>query len=183
MIPARASGVMYTRNPVNAVDNRVLINAVWGLGPYAVDGIVPPDSYFLSKDDPPALLKSRIQEKTARLVGRADGLCGRGGGCRGAAKSGLPVRRADVRACASGLKLEAHFGAPQDVEWAWTTRTDSSFSRPALRLEGRESDGKSLDPGIPEGRRCCWTTRTCLPWDRVRPGSARADRGRLGRFS
>jgi phosphoenolpyruvate synthase/pyruvate phosphate dikinase len=51
MIPARTSGVMYTRHPVNPVDNRVLINAVWGLGPYAVDGIVPPDSYFLSKAD------------------------------------------------------------------------------------------------------------------------------------
>ncbi len=152
MIPAQASGVMYTRNPVNPVDNRVLINAVWGLGPYAVDGIVPPDSYFLSKDDPPVLLKSRIQEKTARLVGRPDGYV----------VEEMVAEELRQQAClsedqarelaASGLKLEAHFGSAQDIEWALDEKDRFVIlqARP-LRLEGRDSDGKTLDPGIPEG--------------------------------
>jgi pyruvate, water dikinase len=152
MIPARASGVMYTRNPVNAVDNRVLINAVWGLGPYAVDGIVPPDSYFLSKEDPPALLKSRIQEKTARLVGRADGYVVEEAVSEELRNQACLSEAQAQELAASGLKLEAHFGVPQDVEWALddADRFVILQTRP-LRLEGRESDGKSLDPCIPEG--------------------------------
>jgi len=151
MIPARASGVMYTRNPVNAVDNRVLINAVWGLGPYAVDGIVPPDSYFLSKDCPPVLLKSRIQEKTARLVGRADGYVVEEAVSEEQSKQACLSESQTCELAAAGLKLETHFGVPQDVEWALDDagRFIILQTRP-LRLEGRESDSKSLDTGIPE---------------------------------
>jgi pyruvate,water dikinase len=152
MISAQVSGVMYTRNPVNAVDNRVLINAVWGLGPYAVDGTVPPDSYFLSKDDPPVLLKSRIQEKTARLVGRADGYVVEEAVAEELRQQAcLSEDQTRELACA-GLKLENHFSVPQDVEWALDEANRFVFlqTRP-LRLEGRESDGKSLDLEIPEG--------------------------------
>jgi pyruvate,water dikinase len=152
MIPARASGVMYTRNPVNAVDNRVLINAVWGLGPYAVDGVVPPDSYFLSKDEPPVLLKSRIQEKTARLIGRVDGYVVEEAVAEELRNRACLSEEQTHELAGAGLKLEAHFGVPQDVEWALddAERLVILQTRP-LRLEGRESDGKSLDPGIPEG--------------------------------
>jgi pyruvate, water dikinase len=152
MIPARASGVMYTRNPVNAVDNRVLINAVWGLGPYAVDGIVPPDSYFLSKEEPPVLVKSRIQEKAARLVGRSDGYVIEEAVAEDMRQKACLTEVQAQALAVSGLKLEDHFGVPQDVEWALDDedRFIVLQTRP-LRLEGRESDGKSLDPGIPEG--------------------------------
>jgi pyruvate,water dikinase len=152
MIPSHASGVMYTRNPVNALDNRVLINAVWGLGPYAVDGIVPPDSYVLDKSNPPALVKSRIQEKHARLVGRADGYVAeepvdpelRNRPCL------APAQAQEL--AASGLCLEAHFGGPQDVEWALDEegRFVILQTRP-LRLEGRDAESKGLDPDIPPG--------------------------------
>jgi pyruvate,water dikinase len=152
MIPARASGVLYTRNPVNPVDNRVLINAVWGLGPYAVDGIVPPDSYFLSKDDPPVLLKSRIQEKTARLVGRPDGYVVEEAVAEELRQQACLSENQARELAAAGLKLEAHFGCPQDVEWALDNQERFVIlqARP-LRLEGRDSDGKTLDPSIPEG--------------------------------
>ena len=152
MIPSHASGVMYTRNPVNPLDNRVLINAVWGLGPYAVDGIVPPDSYFLDKSTPPALLKSRIQEKHARLVGRADGYVVeepvepdlRNHPC-------LAPEQAQELA-AAGLHLESLFDGPQDVEWALDEcgRFVILQARP-LRLEGRDSEPKGLAAEIPAG--------------------------------
>jgi pyruvate,water dikinase len=125
---------------------------VWGLGPYAVDGIVPPDSYFLSKDDPPALLKSRIQEKTARLVGRTDGYVVEEAVAEDLRQKACLSENQTRELAAAGLKLEAHFGVPQDVEWALDDEDRFVIlqTRP-LRLEGRESDGKSLDAGIPEG--------------------------------
>jgi len=118
MIAALASGVMYTRNPLNPLENRIQIHAVWGLGPYAVDGVVPPDVFILEKTEPVQLVESRISEKTVRLSPAAEG--------------GLleePVGREHQKtACMSedqasalaeyGLRLESHFGKPQDVEWA-----------------------------------------------------------------
>ncbi len=51
MIESLASGVMYSRDPSNPLEDNVLINAVWGLGPYAVDGVIIPDTYIVAKDE------------------------------------------------------------------------------------------------------------------------------------
>ena len=40
MVPARASGVMFSLDPHAPQDNTVMISGVWGLGQYAVDGTV-----------------------------------------------------------------------------------------------------------------------------------------------
>ncbi|NJL58901.1 MAG: phosphoenolpyruvate synthase, partial [Desulfobacteraceae bacterium] len=72
MVDAVVSGVMYSRHPFNYLEDKIIINAVWGLGPYAVDGVVTPDTFTLSKDARPKLLKSEIFPKTVRLVTKAD---------------------------------------------------------------------------------------------------------------
>ena len=40
IVPAKASGVMYTLDPTHPESNRAIISAVWGLGKFAVDGTV-----------------------------------------------------------------------------------------------------------------------------------------------
>lgn len=118
MVPAKASGVMYTRHPFNILDNNILINAVWGLGTYAVEGVVSPDAYSLSKETPAQPLSVRVFRKAVRLMNRPDGGVGE-----------EPVERSmQNRACLSdeqmqtlagyGLRLERHFQRPQDIEWA-----------------------------------------------------------------
>ena len=42
MVDSLASGVAYTRHPFNILDDNIMISAVWGLGPYAVDGVIYP---------------------------------------------------------------------------------------------------------------------------------------------
>ncbi len=152
MVRSQASGVMYTRNPINPLENRIIINAVWGLGPYAVDGIVPPDSYTFSKDPDPVLQTTRIQEKPARLVARPDGSL---------AKEELPPEVGRT-ACLSeekaqelarmGLALEAHFGAPQDIEWAMDAAEELVIlqTRP-LRLETRDAAERAALSSAPPG--------------------------------
>ena len=148
MVPAKASGVMYTRHPFNILDNNILINAVWGLGTYVVEGVVSPDAYSLSKETPAQPLSVRIFRKTARLVNRPDGGVGE-----------EPVERSQQsRACLTeaqmqtlagyGLRLERHFQRPQDIEWALDSQ-DRLFilqSRP-LRLgmapPAQDQDNKS----------------------------------------
>jgi pyruvate,water dikinase len=118
MIEARASGVLFTRQPEGAGQEAVLINAVWGLGKYAVGGVIGPDHYLVAYHPPGAILEQRIPPKKVMLVNVP------GGGVQE-----VPVLPEKVNApCLkeSHLKrlvewavtLEAHYQRPQDVEWA-----------------------------------------------------------------
>lgn len=117
-IDARASGVMFTRHPVDPAQDRILIEAVWGLGPFAVEGIVPTDTYLLTKEPAPTLVDAVMVPKEKQLVADAGG---------DLIEAPVPTDwrqrpcLTEAQACrlaAYGLRLEAHFGGPQDVEWA-----------------------------------------------------------------
>ena len=117
MVDAAASGVMYSHHPFNIRDDNLLISAVWGLGPYAVDGVITPDTYRVAKADL-AIVEQKISRKDVQLVANPD-----------AGLTELPVPPADRdRPCLSadqikilagyGVALEEHYRGPQDVEWA-----------------------------------------------------------------
>lgn len=69
MVDADTSGVLFTRNPVDGSDERV-IEASWGLGEAVVDSLVTPDTYRL--DPSGDLLERHVGEKDRRVV-PADG--------------------------------------------------------------------------------------------------------------
>jgi pyruvate,water dikinase len=48
LVDADTAGVLFTRNPVNGVDERV-IEASWGLGEAVVSGLVTPDRYRVAR--------------------------------------------------------------------------------------------------------------------------------------
>ncbi|MFA5110779.1 MAG: PEP/pyruvate-binding domain-containing protein [Desulfobaccales bacterium] len=118
MINARASGVLFTRQPEAADQEALLINAVWGLGKYAVGGVINPDHYLVSYQPPGEVIEQRLPSKKVMLVNVA------GGGVQEA-----PVPKELVNApCLNqahlqqlarwAATLEAHYQRPQDVEWA-----------------------------------------------------------------
>ncbi|MBU1228999.1 MAG: pyruvate, phosphate dikinase [Proteobacteria bacterium] len=119
MIDSVASGVMYSRHPFNASDDRVLVNAVWGLGPYAVDGVVTPDSVSVARETL-ALEDIRTAHKPVRLV------CAPAGRL---VEDPVP-QDMQTRPCLNpaqigvlagyALRLERHYGTAQDIEWALT---------------------------------------------------------------
>lgn len=118
MIDARASGVAYSRHPTDPARDAVLVNAVWGLGVFAVDGVVPPDEYLLARDAGHALLAARPGAKAVRLApgpqGRLDELAVAPELVHAPCLDAAQAREI----AAATLALEAHFGTPQDVEWA-----------------------------------------------------------------
>jgi len=151
MIPAKVSGIIYSRHPFNVLENTVIINALWGLGPYVVDGTITPDSYSLSKDSQPVLLTSKISEKRLRLTTRQDGYL-----MEEYVEPELqnrPCLREDQlkTLAAYAVRMENHFQCPQDIEWA-IDPDDNLFilqARP-LRLEGKSSpNGESPTQRIP----------------------------------
>lgn len=118
LIDSVASGIMYSRHPFKALDEDILINAVWGLGPYAVDGVITPDTYRVAKQDQFNILAMSISTKAVQLVRNP----------RGGLKE-LPVEEEKKhRPCLSpeqistlaayARKLEGHYHIPQDIEWA-----------------------------------------------------------------
>lgn len=118
MVDSVASGVVYSHHPFNLLEENIIINAVWGLGPYAVDGVITPDTYTVAKTDPLTILESKISTKPVKLMSRPEG---------GLLEVPVPEEARD-RPCLTeeqiktlaeySLALERHYGHPQDTEWA-----------------------------------------------------------------
>ena len=149
MVESVASGVMYSRSPYNLLEDNIIITAVWGLGPYAVEGVITPDTYVVAKEDELNVIKTEISHKPVQLVINPEG---------GLMEIPVPADRQD-KPCLSpeqvqtlagyAAKLEKHFGCPQDIEWALDSegRLIVLQTRP-LRLEGLEK--KELKQTFPE---------------------------------
>lgn len=116
MVPSKASGVCYSRDPSNPASKDVVINASWGLGSYVVDGVVSPDTYRVSRDL--TISQMNISDKPVKLVLNPDG-----GLMETAVEESLrrsPCLSEDqIRLLAEyALTLEDHYHCPQDIEWA-----------------------------------------------------------------
>jgi pyruvate,water dikinase len=118
LIPARASGVLFTRHPETPEREVLLISAVWGLGRYAVGGVINPDQYVVAYDPPGEVVQKTIPPKPVKLGWAPEG-----------GETEMPVPPAEVAAPCLGpehlaqladwaRRLEAHYQKPQDVEWA-----------------------------------------------------------------
>jgi pyruvate, water dikinase len=118
MLRPRAAGVMFTRSPVTGDRSVVAIEGTWGLGSALVAGEVTPDSFTVSK-------------VTGEITGRRTGAKLRLHTFRpnepGICASAMPVALRgrpcltddEARALAAiGQRVEEHYGAPQDIEWA-----------------------------------------------------------------
>jgi len=51
MVQSDISGVLFSVNPVTSNKNQVVVEAVWGLGDFMVQGVVNPDHYIVNKSD------------------------------------------------------------------------------------------------------------------------------------
>jgi pyruvate,water dikinase len=167
MVAAVSSGVMYSRDPLAPEQPHLIVNAVWGLGPYAVDGVITPDHFKIARDNTDRILEQRIAAKPVQLVMQAQG---------GVQQAPVPAELQN-RPCLTenqlrqlarwAMELEAHYGEPQDVEWALApdgalvvvqTRplqmvvTDSPGDRPQVVCDGTYSvladQGLVVYPGV-----------------------------------
>jgi pyruvate,water dikinase len=117
MLASRASGVMFTRSPVTGDRSVIAIEGSFGLGSAIVSGEVTPDKYVVSKVSG-EIVKRTVSAKAVRHVAASDG------GVRvdqvAADEQQLPaLNDLEIRELAAlGRRVERHYGAPQDIEWA-----------------------------------------------------------------
>jgi pyruvate,water dikinase len=95
MVQADTSGVMFTVDPIRNRRDCMVIEGAPGLGEAIVSGEVTPDHYVIARDDGAVIETFIPEEDRGRAVSDAE----------------LQALR-DI-----GLRIEAFFGCPQDVEW------------------------------------------------------------------
>ena len=117
MVPSERSGVMFTADPSTGDVGRIVIEAAFGQGEVVVSGEVEPDTYVLAKQGP-TLEHARIGAKTFKIVRGPDGHDQRVDLDRSAATERVLSDDEAVELARLGLAVEAHYGSPQDIEWA-----------------------------------------------------------------
>ena len=95
MVPAKSSGVLYTRSPLHEAGegDTLHLHVIRGLGEALVSGAIVPDQYVLTREEHPTILDRKekyqaVTEKQVNILGRW------------------------------GMQIENHFQTSQDIEWA-----------------------------------------------------------------
>jgi pyruvate,water dikinase len=116
MVEAEIAGVLFTCDPVHRRNDRMVVEAVLGLGEAVVSGNVTPDHYVLKRDG--QVKKAQVHTQPYAIVASRHGgveereLSAEEGGAQKASEDVL------ARLAAIGDDLEQRLGAPQDIEWA-----------------------------------------------------------------
>jgi pyruvate,water dikinase len=124
MIQSEVSGIMFTINPITGDRSGVMIEAVHGLGEAAVSGMVTPDSYIVSKS-PLAVLEAAVTPQHEQLVYTPDqeDEAGEHNTWQPVDPALQEQRKLNdeqiLELTALGVRVEDHYGVPQDIEWAW----------------------------------------------------------------
>jgi pyruvate, water dikinase len=116
MVEADVAGVLFTCDPVRGRSDRMVVEAVLGLGEAVVSGAVTPDHYVLKRDG--AVRKAHVHRQPYAIVAVPEG---------GVAERELDEEEGGAQKVADevlaelariGDDLERRLGRPQDIEWA-----------------------------------------------------------------
>src|SRR5680860_1124371 len=116
MIESEKSGIMFTIDPVTNDKSKIVIEAIYGLGEYIVQGKVTPDHYEVAKDKNELIVK-QTAEQNVKYVLKGDKNKEIKLSKKEGSKQKISVK--EIFALADlGRKLEKHYYFPQDIEWA-----------------------------------------------------------------
>jgi pyruvate,water dikinase len=116
MVEPDVSGVMFTIDPTKGRRDRMVVEAVFGLGEGVVSGQLTPDHYVLARDG--RLKRTKLTAQPYAIVHDPAG---------GVRERALPAAQGEAQTLAEeqlarlakvGVELEERLGGPQDIEWA-----------------------------------------------------------------
>ena len=162
MVNAEKSGVLFTVDPATGNPDHVVVEAAWGLGEVVVAGQVTPDRYVVDKKDL-RILERVVSHKAFMLVRGTDGQNQRVDldGAKASARVLSDDELTEIARLA--VQDEAHYGAPQDAEWAIAggkvylvqTRPVTAVARPVAPTAGVAGEvlvrGLGASPGVASG--------------------------------
>lgn len=116
MVEAEVSGVLFTANPLTGHRRQAVIDASPGLGEAVVSGAVNPD-HFVVNTTSGEIIERHLGDKRVVIRSTPEGGTQRVELAEGSNEACISDEQ--VRALARlGARVEAHYGAPQDTEWA-----------------------------------------------------------------
>ncbi|MDL2246915.1 phosphoenolpyruvate synthase, partial [Methanobrevibacter sp. OttesenSCG-928-K11] len=163
MVDADKAGVMFTVNPSTG-EEIALIEGSWGLGEAVVSGDVTPDNYAVDKSND-EVITTHISTKKVMYTKDDEGTS-----IRVDVPDDLKEKRvlSDeelIELTEMGKKIQAHYGEPQDTEWAFQNGNLFMLqSRPITTLDNSSDEGISIEdmdiiieglgasPGIASGK-------------------------------
>jgi pyruvate,water dikinase len=184
MVQSEVSGVIFTVDPVTNAKDRIVIEAVWGLGEMIVQGSVMPDRYVVQKETFDILSKNISEQhiELTKVKGNTKEIK--------VPKSRLNRQKISDKEILTLAKiadrLQKHYYFPQDIEWAKEknkiyivqTRPVTTISKESSMPEqnsikdssGLTSilNGIAASPGIASGR--VKIVKTPKSIDRVKQG-------------
>ena len=116
MVLPEVAGIMFTADPLSGHRGTISIDASFGLGEALVSGLVSPDIYKVRKSSLQIDSKTIGDKKLAILPIQ-------GGGTKkveitGEKSKSQVMNDSQIKSLAElGMKIERHYGCPQDIEW------------------------------------------------------------------
>jgi pyruvate,water dikinase len=116
LVQSEISGIMFTVNPVTNNKNQIIIETIWGLGEYIVQGRITPNQIILDKGNWTVVSKTQTSQNVQLI--KSD---------RETKEVTVPLSKQKkpkitdetaIKIGRIGQKLHNHYGKPQDIEFA-----------------------------------------------------------------
>ncbi len=116
MVQSEISGIMFTANPVSNNKNEIIIEAIWGLGEYIVQGVVTPDQFIIDKSTWTIKQKNNVSQDKQLIKNTNETI-----------EVEVPKYKRNkikiddataLKIAKVGQKLHNHYGKAQDIEFA-----------------------------------------------------------------
>ncbi|MFA6369235.1 MAG: PEP/pyruvate-binding domain-containing protein, partial [Candidatus Shapirobacteria bacterium] len=117
LIDSEISGICFTSNPVTNEKNQIIVETIWGLGEYIVQGVVSPDQHIIDKNNWTIVSENHVEQST-QLIRSKD---------HETKEVSVPKTKQNkkkidnvmaIKIAKIGQKLHNHYGKPQDIEFA-----------------------------------------------------------------
>ncbi|MCL4383860.1 phosphoenolpyruvate synthase [Patescibacteria group bacterium] len=137
MVKSDVSGIMFTINPVSNNKSQIVIETIWGLGEYIVQGKITPDQHVVTKHEWKIETKYCTPQKVMLVRGEHE-----------TKEIAVPKSKQEafkltdaqiIRLAKIGQKLQDHYRHPQDIEFA--VEKDKLFvvqTRPITTIQSNE---------------------------------------------
>ena len=117
MVMSEKSGTLFTADPLTGHRHTLTIDASFGLGEALVSGLVSPDSYRVDKRIR-LILDRQIADKQIGIFPEKDGGTRQETLSEAQRKQTVLNDQQILELTDLGSRIEAHYGTPQDIEWA-----------------------------------------------------------------
>ncbi len=116
LINSEISGIMFTTNPVTNAKNEIIVETIWGLGEYIVQGKITPDQHVIDKNEWKIISEEHVSQDIQLIKGNDE-----------TKEAPVPKTKVDkkkidlsmaIKIAKIGQKLHNHYGKPQDIEFA-----------------------------------------------------------------